>query len=260
MAERPQGPVRTQRPKLPSVAFPPLGRQFCNLAQHRRFASFGIAAPASQGEQDLVEFLDMDILSLSSGIHILPGRKIDEISDAPPIERLLLNPLTRMLETALLPPVPRPNDDLQGRNRDGGLIRCHEAGLDRLRLLDQVLQLLLDQLRNLPADQLAGGQAEEITKRVVGPGDAKRGIEEERADRRMVQEDMVPATGRGSGGGSLGGAKQGPSGGENQGECCNNNCWCHTQPGRLCLKLASIAGFLVNARPADLLAGLRAGT
>ena len=146
MAERPQGPVLTQKPELPAVAFPSLGRQFCDLAQYRRFASLGIAAPASQGEQNLVEFLLMDILSLLSGLHILPGRDIDEISDTTPVERLLLDLLTRMLEPALLPSVPCPNDELQGWNRYGGLIRCHQAGFDDLRLLDQVLQLLLDEL------------------------------------------------------------------------------------------------------------------
>ena len=114
MAERPQGPVLTQKPELPAVTFPSLGRQFCDLAQYRRFASFGVAAPSSQGEQNLVEFLLMDILSLLSGLHILPGRDIDEIGDTTAVERLLLNPLTRMLEPALLTSVPCPNDELEG--------------------------------------------------------------------------------------------------------------------------------------------------
>ena len=131
----------------------------------------------------------MDLLGLSSEGHVPFGRNVDEISDTPPAERLLLNHLTCMFEPAFLPPVPCPNEELEGRGRRGGLIRCHQAGRNRLRLLDQVIQFLLNELRNLAADQLGAGQAEEITNRVVGPGDAKCGIEEERADRQMVQED-----------------------------------------------------------------------
>jgi hypothetical protein len=125
----------------------------------------------------------VDALGVLTSGEALPACNVHKVSDTRPHEWLLLDHLTGVLDPAVIPSVPCPDGKVEGRGLPRGRIRFQQAGLNHVRLLDQVPQFLLHDVCKSASDQLAAGQAEEITKRVIGPGDAECGIEGERAHR-----------------------------------------------------------------------------
>ena len=57
------------------------------------------------------------------------------------------------------------------------------AGFEDVRLLDNGLEARIEDVLYPSTHDLVGRQGEEMTKRLVGEGDAQVGVEDERADR-----------------------------------------------------------------------------